>query len=116
MTEYWTIAAEEALDEAGLDATTEQIKAVAKAMEAAHDMYGEQHGHHEASRSLWADKEREISDLRRQLCDEEEKVPCPECEGKWAPGLGGTIEPARYTCWKCDGSGKVRAGEGREPR
>lgn len=111
MSEYWTICAEEALESAGLSATTEQVALVAESMEMAHDCYGEQHGHHEADRSLWADLTRRAESAEARARREEGKVPCPVCAGKKAPGLGGTTEPARYSCDYCHRSGKVDPGQ-----
>lgn len=113
MSEYWTICAEEALEAAGLSASPEQLGVIAEHMETAHGSYAEQHGHVEASRSLWSDLTRRAEAAEAKARAEAEKVPCPQCEGKSAPGLGGTIEPARYTCWKCGGTGKVGPDEGR---
>lgn len=108
--EYWTICAEEALDEAGFSATAEQVATVATWMESAHSNYGEQHGHVEASKSLWSEMTRRAEKAEEMVKAEAEKVPCPECAGKTVPGLGGTTEPARYSCWYCSETGKVEPG------
>jgi hypothetical protein len=52
MSEYWTICAEAAVEDAGIPATSEQIQSIAKMMERGHQDYGDQHGHREADRSL----------------------------------------------------------------
>lgn len=110
MTEYWTICAEAALDEAGIEATEEQIATIAGQMEAAHDAYGEQHGHIEADKGLWSDLTRRAETAERRAREEEEKVPCPECAGKVIPGLSGTTRPASDECWYCGETGKVEPG------
>jgi hypothetical protein len=107
VSEYWKICAEEAIDEAGLNAEPSQIAIIAKWMESAHDNYGEQHGHHEANRSLWSDLTRRAEKAEALAAAEAEKVPCPVCANKVVPGLGGTTEPARHTCWYCNETGKV---------
>lgn len=114
--DYWEECVSEAFDDAKITATADQIKIVASWIEGAHENFGMAHGHEVASTNLWGAKEREIADLKKKLDAEEDKVPCPECEGKWAPGMNGTREPARYTCWKCDGSGKVPSWQGRQSR
>jgi len=107
VSEYWTICAEEALEEAGIVASSEQISVVAKWMKDGHENYGEQHGHAEANKSLWSDLTRRAETAEALAAREAEKVPCPECAGKVVPGLGGTIEPARCSCWYCNETGKV---------
>jgi len=43
---YWIDAVSEALDQAEIQATTEQISEMASWIESAHECYSESHGHH----------------------------------------------------------------------
>ncbi len=108
MSEYWTICAEEALDEIGFSASSGQVATLADHMRLAHDSYADQHGHAEADRSLWRDLTRRAEAAEERASAEAEKVPCPECAGKVIPALGGTTQPARFECWRCNRTGKVQ--------
>ena len=113
MSDYWEECISEALEAEGVAATDAQIAAVAKWIAGAHECYGMAHGHDVVAKNYSAEKDDEIKTLRRKLDDEASKVPCPTCEGRWEPTLNGNIEPARYTCYKCNGSGKVAPHLGR---
>lgn len=70
MGDYWSEAASEALDDAGIAATEQQIETVANWMEAAHDNYGMAHGHDAIPNPLVT----ENTELRQALNSERGKV------------------------------------------
>lgn len=80
--EYWAIVAEEALGDAGIEATREQIETVAKWVESAHDGYAEYTGLDIVTSNFNADQQNKINDLEEQLQREKDSIPCPHCEGK----------------------------------
>lgn len=107
MSEYWVIAVESALDEAGLSATDEQISVLAREMESAHEMHSEATGEYVFSANLRAAQEDELAKAKRELRRERDKIPCNACDGgtRLVPGMSGTM--IRQTdCWKCGGTGR----------
>lgn len=105
--DYWRETVECALEDAGIKVTNDQLKALVGDIEVAHENYGMMHGHDVASANLKADERDKLDKAKKALMYEEEKVPCPECEGKRAPTFNGQWEAARYQCWKCDRTGKI---------
>lgn len=60
--DYWYECVAEALEDAGFQATDEQIKTVASWVEGAHENYGMSHGHHCISNPLQS----EVDQLKRE--------------------------------------------------
>jgi len=75
--DYWKECVSEALCDAGIVASDEQIKSVAEFVEGAHDMYGEANGHHFIPNPV----DEENKKLKRELEREKSKVICNECGG-----------------------------------
>jgi hypothetical protein len=102
--DYWEECIRESFGEAGIEATDKQIKAVVSAVEGAHDVYGEYHGHTLINdhRDPQAD---EIERLKKRLDTERSKVPCDACGGDGLDREIGyyPIPP----CWKCKGDGRI---------
>lgn len=107
MDDYWFEAVESSLDEAGITATKEQTNAIARDMDVAHEQYDMAFGYDVASQNYQAEKDRQISELRREVQVERDKTPCKICKGR-----GEIISPGPYhcgisQCWKCHGNGRA---------
>jgi DnaJ-class molecular chaperone len=101
---YWQECVSEALEEAGIKASQEQIDQVAEFVSGAHDNYGTMHGHDCIPNPI----ELENKKLARELAIERDKVACPECCGRGSLTTAcGPVRSATSDCWKCRGSGKV---------
>jgi hypothetical protein len=103
MTDYWTTCIEEALGEANLFATPEQVAKIANFVSIAHDMYGEANGYDCIPNPL----KLENDELHKQIKVERAKVVCPDCGGRGRIiGYGGT-RVSDSPCDKCHGEGYV---------
>ena len=101
-TEYWKECISEALDEAGVIATTEQITTIASIVEGSHENYGMAFGHDCIPNPLRSENEK----LKKKLRDEQDKILCEVCNGKGKLiSYGGTFQ-AESQCWKCRGEGR----------
>ena len=104
--DYWLECVDAALDAAGVPATSEQVAAIARDVENAHDLYGEVTGLSVASANLAAQQRREESHLQQRLRYEQEvpRVRCNSCKGfgfvrdGWGRDFG---------CNDCDGKGST---------
>lgn len=100
--EYWKICLEEILGEHGVEATSEQIEAMAGDFESCASVQGE----YEAPVENPLIRETEI--LRKALEVEKAKVVCTVCNGR-----GRLIEQFSSShcsdsdCWKCRGAGRI---------
>ena len=99
---YWHECISEAFDDAGIVATSEQIKTVVEFVEGAHENYGMAFGHDCIPNPL----EQDNKQLKQALVDEKEKVFCKECMGKGSITSPGPYHSSISTCWKCRGEGK----------
>ncbi len=96
---YWEECISEAMDEAGIIATEEQVKSIAEAAEGAHENYSMAFGHDSGPNPLIQENKK----LKEKLKDEYRKVRCERCKGLGSTaGFGGADE-----CFKCNGSGLV---------
>lgn len=59
--DYWKECVSEAFEDAGLEASDEQIDTVASWVEGAHDNYGMAHGHDVRRSPVETDKDRQIA-------------------------------------------------------
>lgn len=102
-TDYWAEGLDEALKEAGLQATPEQLNAIAQKINDAYSAIDESTG----TLSMTDPRNEEIQRLTRQLERERSKDVCGKCKGKggWRDGIGSHI--AHHTCPDCQGSGLV---------
>ena len=99
--DYWIEAVSSSLEEHGIDATTEQIKAVARDMENARDCIGL--AFYQPENPLI----RDVRDLEIALKHERELVHCRECNGTGR--LVRPCGPVRWSdthCDACNGKGK----------
>lgn len=100
--EYWKICLEEILGEHGIEATSEQIEAMAGDFESCASVQGEY------SAPVENPAVREAEELRTQLKREQSKVFCVTCQGTGR--LIENISSSHYSnsdCWKCRGAGKL---------
>lgn len=99
MNDYWTECVAEALSEAGVTATQEQILVMAEIIEGAHEMYGESTG---ITYNPILD---ELRNTRIALEKEKNKSVCNLCRGT------GRYDPrdgfGEQTCYKCNGDGMI---------
>lgn len=101
--EYWVICVEEILGDHGVDATSEQIAAIAEDIQSCAGVHGEYSAPPDRGSVSEADK------LRAQLKAEQAKVFCVTCQGTGR--LVQIITPNHYSdsqCWKCNGEGSIR--------
>ena len=101
--DYWKECIQEAFEDAGIEASEEQIQTVASWVEGAHDNYGMAHGHH----CIPNPKDEEIRNLKKELRIERDKVVCPECKGSGRKVDHGPCHWSESECFKCRGEGKV---------
>lgn len=105
--DYWTECIKEAFDDAEIVATEQQIQTVASWAEGAHENYGLATGRDVADSNLIGSRDSEIKELRKKLCEEENRVRCEECKGKgYYMSYGGTFQ-SQHTCHKCNGKGRA---------
>lgn len=100
--EYWRICVEEILGDHGVEATTEQIEAMAKDFESCANVQGDY------SAPIENPAVREAKELGRKLKIEQAKVFCKTCQGTGR--LVEQFSSSHYSdsdCWKCRGTGKL---------
>lgn len=102
--DYWQECIAEAFEDAGIQATQEQIDTVANWVEGAHENYGMAHGHDAIPNPLVLENEK----LRRQMKEEEDKIICPECKGKGRIITRGPYHGSDSECSRCRGEGRCR--------
>ena len=100
--DYWEEAVACSLDEHGIQATDEQIKAIAADMAINHEMYGTAHGYDAIPNPLQSERD----DLARKLEAEREKVHCKTCGGRGRIITTGPYHSSDSECWKCRGDGR----------
>ena len=101
--DYWNECISEALDDAGVSATPDQINIVAAWAEGAHENYGMSHGYD----AIPSYSELEVNRLKRELDKERRKISCHECSGRGELVSHGPCHSATSQCWKCCGAGRV---------
>ena len=99
---YWKICIEEALDEVALAATNEQVEAIAKFIETAHDNHGTAMGYD----CIPNPQTSEITKLKEELQKERDKIVCQECKGTGTIHSYGPIHGSISRCDKCRGEGR----------
>lgn len=94
---YWKECISEALDDAGINATEDQIKTIAEWVSGAHENYGMAFGHDCISNSF--DEGR----LKEELRKEKSKVYCKSCKGQGYIVTNGPYHSSETTCHVCRG-------------
>lgn len=97
----WQEVIGEAMDEAGIVATPQQIAAIASAAESMHENYGQ--AVHVPDHPLIREN-KELKDIIRK---EQSKRHCRECDGRGSIVSRGPYHSSVSQCWKCGGEGKV---------
>jgi hypothetical protein len=101
--DYWKECISEALEDAGIKASDEQIDTVTSWVEGAHENYGMAHGHDCIPNPMVTENE----DLKKKLKREQEKTICEECNGKGTTiSYGGTFQ-CYSRCYVCRGEGFI---------
>ena len=100
--DYWIECISEALDEAGITATDDQICLVALWAEGAHDQYSMAYGHDCIPNPVKLENEK----LKKELKIEQEKILCKECNGLGRIITYGPVHSADTECSKCRGEGR----------
>jgi DnaJ-class molecular chaperone len=99
---YWKECIKEALEDAKLPATEEQIELITSWVEGAHDNFGMAHGHDCIPHPI----EEENRRLTNLLKTERDLVYCKECDGTGRIVCYGPYHSSDSPCDKCNGSGK----------
>lgn len=103
MNDYWRECVIDALNEAGLTATDEQIETMAEHIELSIDNYDLYSGNDVSSQNRVSTLQDEIDIARRQLKEERDKINCEACAGR------GTVSATSLSrCWKCNGEGRYK--------
>lgn len=102
MRAYWTECVSQAMDDCGLLATPEQIESIAEAVEIGHENYGVAHGYD----CIPNPDKLEIVKLEKALREEQEKIVCPDCNGKGIEVSYGGTRMSVSACFWCRGEGK----------
>ncbi|WP_425318772.1 hypothetical protein [Pseudomonas nitroreducens] len=98
--DYFAEGLAESLEEHGVEATSEQIKAIAKDVALFAESIGQ---------ALYVPESpgiREADLLQKELERERAKVVCRVCNGSGNTVSHGPHHSAHSTCWKCNGEGR----------
>ncbi|ERU73810.1 hypothetical protein Q087_01772 [Pseudomonas aeruginosa C40] len=98
--DYFAEGLGESLEEHGVVATSEQIKAIARDVV----LFAENIG--QAFYSPEDPRAREADSLRKELEKEREKVVCRVCQGTGNTVSHGPHHSAYSSCWRCNGAGR----------
>jgi len=99
---YWKECITEAFEDAGIDATEDQINTVTSWVEGAHENYGMATGRDCIPNPLQSENRR----LQEALKTEQEKITCPECNGSGLYKTQGPYHSAEGQCFRCRGDGR----------
>lgn len=106
--EYWVECISEALSESNIEASVEQIKAIAEFVEGAHENYGMATGNDVADSNFISDDARKLSDLESEIDArnrwEQSTDPCKQCNTSGIV-LDGWSRDVK--CRACNGSGRI---------
>lgn len=100
---YWHECVSEAMSEAGVTATDEQIDFVTGFVEIAHENYSTAMGHDVIGNPMVNENKR----LSRELEIERSKRVCPDCKGAGTTTTYGPVHSGTSQCFTCKGEGKV---------
>ena len=100
--DYWKECISEALEDADLKASDEQIQNIAGWVEGAHENYGMAFGHD----CIPNPQTLEIEGLQKELKKEREKVICRECNGNGRITEQGPVHSYNSECSQCRGEGR----------
>lgn len=100
--DYWKECIEEAIDDSGICATSEQIKTLIEWVEGAYENYGLATGQDFIPNPCV----NEIKQLKQDLEKEKNKVICEYCNGSGQIVSHGPYHSSYSTCSKCNGNGR----------
>jgi len=98
--DYWEECLAQSIEEHGVTVTREQLTAIVRDVEGAHDCYGM--AFHVPENPLIGELQR----ARAELKTEREKVFCRTCDGRGRLISAGPYHSSDTQCWKCGGEGK----------
>lgn len=101
--EYWDECISVALEEAGLDATREQIELIAGQVQGAHENYGMAFGHD----CIPDPSALEIKRLKKELSREQKRSDCRVCAGTGYEQYSAGSHWITATCMNCNGTGSI---------
>ena len=107
--DYWEECIAQALEDAGIEASKDQLDIVVKWVEGAHDTYGMAFGHDAIPDPVETQAQEDLRELRKSISYHDDWVastdPCRACAttGHVNDGWG-----RNQRCIKCDGDGRVR--------
>lgn len=104
--DYWSECISIAADECGLSMTQEQLDCMADSVKGGHENYSMASGDDVFSANLTASKAREVSDLKKVVQREKDKVHCRNCNGSGSVHTYGGTMMSTSQCWVCDGEGR----------
>lgn len=104
--DYWSECISIAADECGLSMTPEQLDCLAGSVKGGHENYSMASGNDVFSTNLTASKERQVSDLKKAVRREKDKVHCRACNGSGSTHTYGGTMMSTSQCWKCHGEGR----------
>ena len=97
---YWEECVANAIEEAHVTASLAQVNLIAESVRGAHENYGM--AFYQPENPLIG----EVSNLKRELKKEKEKVFCLNCEGTGRIITNGPSHSSNSECMKCRGAGK----------
>lgn len=103
---YWIECVSIGAEECGAVLTREQIEAIADSVQGGHENYSMASGDDVASANLYAARDREKEDLKKEIRREREKVTCRQCNGTGTEVSYGPYHMATTRCFKCNGDGR----------
>ncbi len=100
--QYWVDVVVDALGDANMSATKEQIDIIASWIDGAHDNYGMYSGEECIPNPLKLENERLVNALKK----EKDKIHCKMCNGVGRITSPGPYHSSNMECFKCNGEGK----------
>lgn len=100
--DYWEECLAQSLEDNGVAATQEQIRAIAADVQSGHENYGLAFYQPTGP----SDAERDLKETQRLLREERAMVTCKECGGSGEYVSHGPIHRAYGQCFKCKGHGR----------
>lgn len=99
--DYWIEIIEDAANDCLVNLSKEQIECFADWVRISHENY-EMAFHQPESPYT-----KEIEDLKNKLKHEQDKIVCPQCNGKGTETIDGPYHSSTSQCWECRGEGKI---------
>ena len=104
--DYWSECLSIAAEECALHLTPDQLECLVDSVKGGHENYSMASGDDVFSANLTASRAREISDLKKAVQREKDKMPCRQCGGRGTIHTFGGTMMSTSQCWKCHGEGR----------